>query len=357
MTYKIQSNITLFFLLVLTATITGCNKQSLHGQFDTYEKRLTQLLEERSERLNQSIVHPPNNPTDLTVYALSPSALPEQQTISISDLNALSFCGLSELIAHHNSQLGKLAQPSQRFVYELTLIQRINQCDSTQLNESQQTLLASLKQHKVPQLRQHWYHFLTHSPALTRHFTAGNSNIGFPVERLQQQYFALSSLVKLQNYVQAISNSPQSLKPPSDNTLFELETHLSALDKPQLGNALRAIQYSITRLTHLNAFLHANSTLVACHAKRGNQHQEILNNIFQHYYVKQIQPNLSLITQDVQNIQPLLAALYHFQPQGFQYHYLLTSPQSQLQQLNDAFKQHAQWWVDMRKRCAAVANK
>lgn len=358
MSNRKQLNLGFYLLLILTISISGCNQHSLHGQFETYEERLTQLLEDRAEALKQPVIYPTNITPQANPIALSPSALPEQQTISLSELNALTFCGLGELIAQHNSQLGKLAQPSQRFVYELTLIQRIYQCDITQLNEEQKTLLVSLEQRKVPQLHQHWNHFVTHSAALTRHFSAGSSNVGFPVERLQQQYFALASLVKLQNYVHAISDLPEGGKPPKHNGATKLETHLSELDKPQLGNAIRAVHYSIARLNYLNTLLTANSALVACQAKRSNQHQEILNNIFQHYYVKQIQPNLSLLIQDLQGIQPLVMELYQSQPPAFLDHYSEEGKNNQsiFQEITAAFKQHAKWWVELRKECNTATD-
>lgn len=365
MSIYIQSSHILLIIYICLAFLLGCEQQTLHSQFDTYETRLTTLLKERAETLSL-----PFNPADQvespkTYLPLIPAKVPPQQFISLSELQSLDFCGLEKLIAEHNSPLGKLALPSQKLTYELMLAESILACDTQTLSHQQNEQLTILKTQKLPELVQHWQVFLTQSKALTQHFTAGNSNVSFPIQRLQPQYFALAALVSKQDYIRSITpENGHTIAPkakvatPSQHT--DIEQHLKTLDTPFLGESFRAIHYSTARLKHINALLANNTHLITCQAKRNQNHLAILNNIFQHYYAKQIQPNLSVITQDLQTIQPLLAELYSFQPSQFKQHYFShTQPQhipsaNILTLLNITFKNHAKWWVNIRQQCSTT---
>lgn len=357
-----------FSLWFIVASLAGCDSNTLHGQFDAYENRLLKLLEERGQSLSVDVSYPePSHLPEHSPLKLKKVALPDAKTISLIEFARLDFCGIAKLVAEHNTQLGKLATPSQRFVYELKLLEKITDCDRDVLTKEQASWLNQLADYKTSQLNQHWQYFLTHSSELTQIFQAGSSNINFPVERLQSHFFALSALDNLhKNYrlsssIVEAKTDFQHVETPKKYQQ-NLEISLETLSNPLIGESFRALQYAAKRLDRINWILANNTSLVHCEAKRSHKYQEILQNVFQHFYVKKIQPNLSTLSQDIQSIQPLLDKLYGFQPDNFRHYFFNTEINDELSEtiighLNQSFREHAHWWVAMRKQCESVKTK
>ncbi len=114
---QLQLSCVLLFSLI---SLSSCFSGLFNDKLDQY----AQLME---RNLGISIPSPPT----LTLHYPSRKLLEStisQTTINFSEFNDLNKCGAATLIAQRNTALGKVQLPSQRFIYEVKLLESLQEC-------------------------------------------------------------------------------------------------------------------------------------------------------------------------------------------------------------------------------------
>lgn len=170
------------------------------------------------------------------------------------DVYALRECHITNLVAARNNQLGRVAPPSQRWIYELKLWRRLSACWQSEvperLDEEDRTRLEQLTLTKTEQLPLVSWNSLFDSEEWRRSFSRASS----PLEPgdddpLDGQLDAVSWLREA-----TLNQFNREWQPDSAT----LEGHLKALrDRPLTAEVLRALLLAEQRLSEANALLQA----------------------------------------------------------------------------------------------------
>ena len=118
-------------ILLACAILVGCSDAPNTVNLDYHQRLQTQL--ELADLTPYSDRH------KLKIPELKSA---ESSTISLIQLARLQHCQIGQLIAEHNSQLGKVASPSGDFSYQIQFLQQLPKCLS---NLDDDTLTAELK--------------------------------------------------------------------------------------------------------------------------------------------------------------------------------------------------------------------
>ena len=122
-------------LLLLVILLSGCEPSGPAGDLEEYLGDLERVLEQGAHR-----------PVDYPVLRmpavrdlLSPV---DEDSIDVLDFLRLRSCKLHQLVAERNSVLGKLAEPSQRLIYELKFLDAAEDCLATLVKDQPELAMA-----------------------------------------------------------------------------------------------------------------------------------------------------------------------------------------------------------------------
>lgn len=109
------------FLLLTLSALAGCSETGPAAELSDYVQRLERVLEQGA--------HPFGERDFPRLPAVRDIRLePDRENIDILEFLRIGRCELQQLVAERNSNLGRLAEPSQRLVYELNFIRFGNAC-------------------------------------------------------------------------------------------------------------------------------------------------------------------------------------------------------------------------------------
>ncbi|KZN62147.1 hypothetical protein N473_21615 [Pseudoalteromonas luteoviolacea CPMOR-1] len=317
-------------LLALSTVLLGCSpKPSDTNQ--TYTERLGKVFDSNGLQIDR-----------LSVLPHSATEKPQSSyTISVIDLAKLGHCRVSTHIASHNNQLGKLAKPSEQFKYNLNFIQFAQACiDDDKTPEDVQQALSLAKQEKLAQLYPMLSYVFTHEKELTQFFTLTFSEI--QRETSQGEIHALESLNTLSSLI-------QSLEKPSQAKGDTLTTALEKLNNNDYVQSLitsTRTQIAWNQIT--TAWLDTvNLENKVCPAGKNKKHAKVLNNVFQKFYIQDIQAYQSHLAKRLHDIEP------HFETfsEKFGQHNYPNLITPLLRELKESAKEHVYWWQNFYKVC------
>lgn len=271
------------------------------------------------------------------------TTLPSPITISILELGQLDHCKLSQLIASHNNQLGKTAYPSELLKYQLAFVKQLTHCTETLSDEDnalKQTLLASFaqKQQALPAYFDNMVsaerEFLAQFRLTAAEFSSNDN------QDVQQAFSALAYFTNLKQQLltQTYEDIDESLITASLQALNN-NTAIPAI----LSSSLRQINFN-------NSATAALQTLDLTSLCNNPEKAQIASNVFQKFFIKQLQPYQAALTSNLESLSPRLYFLLNEQPK---LNFLFDSehPNALLNQLKASAKQHVGWWQKFYQTC------
>ncbi|WP_159065011.1 DUF3080 family protein [Thaumasiovibrio subtropicus] len=330
-----------FAYLFCFLPLIGCGEERADDVFDTYLNRLSNVID----------VDVP------TVKPVPPVSLPMKRelkldiapiTIGLLDAYELRQCGAFQLIAERNSVLGKVQNEITQLQYEIRLLNALAQClPSVSIELRQQ--LAPIYTQKQAQISQHhwnavsldeeWQNFLR--PTLKSF--AINSSEGF-IEAEQILMIMLEIRQQL--------DDPQNINSELLDTLPSKQALIYQND--YIGRLYTSIYRADIALTKANLLLSQFDPKRHCGPKRNQTRAEYLRNVFDKFYVAQLQPYLARIDSEFRHLQPLLAEIYQppadvadtFQP--YQQQLIVGDAHRSMRTKLDT---HVAYWQSLFKHC------
>ncbi len=233
--------------VVLLLMLSGCNGG---GESDAllldYQNRLAELLE----------LEPParQSPGNIGAFPDRDQRLfeiPETRG-GLLDVYALRECHITNLVAQRNNQLGRVAQASQRWLYELTLWRRLDACWDSEvplsLAEADRERLANLTDTKTEQLPRASWNALFDSDEWVKNFSRASSVLG--PDDIEPPPAQLKALAYLR---EAVLHQFDPDWHPDSSTL---EGHLKALQsRPFTAELLRTLLLAEQRLEEASSLI------------------------------------------------------------------------------------------------------
>ncbi len=247
-------------LLLLIGWLAGCTDGAAERRLQDYQHRLASHL----------ALSPPEPATPANI-----GDFPERQARrfpleeirhSLIDVYALRGCHISQLVAKRNNQLGRVAAPSQRWLYELKLWRRLNDCWNTNVPDSldadDRQRLARLTQLKTERLPRASWNALFDSSEWVDSFSRASSPL--PPDALSAVDEQLPALAYLREAAK------RQFDPGWTPDSATLERHLNTLrQRPLTAELLRALQLAEQRLTEASSLLEtALARAEECHTAR-----------------------------------------------------------------------------------------
>ncbi|WP_409425233.1 MULTISPECIES: DUF3080 family protein [unclassified Pseudoalteromonas] len=315
----------------------GCSEQPSEAN-KTYLSRLSSTLqvpEPNTNSLQQLTLIEP-------VKALQPAI-----KIGITELAGISQCKLNVLISEHNNQLGKTATAASQLKYQIDFIQSAQNCLNSLDKQSKiYNKIAAAKTQKQAQLTQFFNNMLFSEPEL-------NSSWQLTGQELNTQPAGFSDTVeglkKLTTIKQLIENQ-NSMAINSDDILSALEPLNRYKFNQQLIQAARE-QISLNHAA--TQFVNTLTLEDICPKGKNKQQAKIVSNIFNKYYLKQIQPYQAQLSGYLETLQPMYLKLWFNQAVSSEEINALLDPSANnlLTQLKSSAKEHVIWWQKFYKTC------
>lgn len=236
--------------LLIAALLVGC------GGSGEGEALLTSYQRDLAEALGQ----PEPQPTDPVNIGAFPDRrerlfdIPETRE-GMLDVYALRECHITSLVAARNNQLGRVAPPSQRWIYELELWRRLHACWHSEvpaaLSKNSRDRLARLTMAKTEQLPLVSWNTLFDSDEWTGSFSRASS----PLE--PDSSAAMEGQLAAIEWLHAATLNQFSQEWQHESST--LEGHLDTLRRrPLTAEVLRALLLAERRLGEANALLEAS---------------------------------------------------------------------------------------------------
>ncbi|MBB3142704.1 DUF3080 family protein [Halomonas organivorans] len=237
--------------------LNGCGEGPAGALLGDYQQRLAAALD----------LAPPTKarPTNIGDFP-GPDArlftLPETRE-GLLDVFALRGCHIANLVAGRNNQLGKVAAPSQRWLYELALWRRLSGCWNTEvpatLGDNDKARLARLTQLKTDQLPRASWNALFASSEWVDSFSRASSPL--PPDALSEVDVQLPALA----YLREATLHQFDRRWEADSAT--LEGHLKTLqERPLTAELLRALMLAERRLSEASRLLETALEDEACPA-------------------------------------------------------------------------------------------
>ncbi len=325
-------------MLVSILLTTACSEQPS----DTYH--------EYQSRLANALSSPVPTNAQLTNIKLNPQLLLSQTQLNVSilQLAQLSSCALSTLIAQHNSQLGKVATPATKLIYQIEFIKTAPTCLRTldKTSNSYQQIQAALH-YKQAQLPAYFMQFLYAEAELKQSWQLTHYELDTNLNGLVETELALQQLANIKNQITA-------------EQYQQINTHhiyksLEQLNRFNFNQALITAVRKQTQLNNVTTNYLADIDLTSlCNPIKNKKQAQIVSNVFKKYYLTQLQPYQAQLTGALERLMPLYRALWlqsdhvdnalapMLQP---------TKSNNLLNGLKQSAKEHVIWWQKFYKTC------
>ena len=318
--------------------LTSCTKAPSSVN-DTYLQRLANTLNLESDE------PPPLVPLKLN----SPPVLNKAKiTLGIVELAGISRCNLNVVISEHNNQLGKTATAAGRLKYQIDFIQEAEQCLSTlEIDSPVYKKINEAKEQKQAHLMHYFNLMLFKEPELNRTWSLTSSELSSKAAGFSDTQAALNKLITIKNQIK--SNDFNKIN--TDNIYSALEQ----LNKFRFNQILiQSVRQQIV-LNHLATQLVTTLNLdEMCISGRNKKTAKIISNVFQKFYLDQIQPYQASLTGYLEVLQPMYYQLWFEQSVTPEQINKLLAPNSQhnlLNQLKTSAVDHVVWWQKFYKTC------
>ena len=317
--------------------LTSCSQQPyIERTLEQYQSRLANVLD---TSVPESIATSPFSTKTSVKTSEGPSQtrIESESKIKLNEFYQLPECGIKPLIAERNTTLGKLQTPSQRYIYETRLLNKLVKCRSD--DPEQQQLINKLTRLKNQHRRESWQKLLAQSTEIRTALTTGNAHFS----KNDNHDFAVQSWLQLK------ALSPEALlNEQEDKLVSSLEGILKSIsDSKTPARLSNTHELLAQRLPEITRFLRQHTDGFQCQNHKEKQQAEYLQNVFNLFFIEEIQPLGSKMNKWYYNLDPVLAELL----QNEHYNTQLVSHQTQFSQYQQAIKEHVIFWQQLFKRC------
>jgi hypothetical protein len=336
---NIKQLVLVCILLILTATMLSACTEAPSNTNNTYIKRLENITDNKSEDL------PALNSLKLNpLTELNNSKI----TLGIVELAGISSCNLNVVISEHNNQLGKTATAAGRLKYQIDFIQHANSClaslDKTSVTYKK---ISEAKNQKQADLLHYFNAALIEEPELNRTWSLTASELSKEPAGFSDTIEAMRKLTA----IKAQLAQAQFDKINTDAIYQALET----LNKYRFNQSLiKSVRQQIRLNKIASGLVHNINLSTLCPVGKNKDKAKIMNNIFQKFYLSQIQPYQAQLIGFLEVLQPLLNQLWYQERVTTNEINQLIKANSNinlLNQLKSSAKQHVIWWQEFYKTC------
>ncbi|MGR5109179.1 DUF3080 domain-containing protein [Vibrio jasicida] len=331
----VRSSLVAAALVLPTTLLSGCNDwfNPEKAVFEKYNQRLANVLDTSESELEASraVTIPDKRELFQELPRLSLGLLESYQ---------LRQCGLFNLLAEKNSQLGKVQDAFYDFDYQTNLLRTLNGCMSDYpLSDEENTKLNGLYDQKWHHLTVHLDNMLLTSDAMRKQLTGSE---WLPLKSKDQVAHVRDAFLALDEMYQtpyrALSRLP-------DVTIVNYQEEI---EKTRLVGRL---YYTLIDATHwleqTTHMLEANQDKIICGANRDTTQFRYLRNVFQTIYVAEVQPYMAYVDSTYQQLDGGLSLVEkRMQAHGANYG---------IEKAHDQFREetmkHVQFWKNLFKRC------
>lgn len=235
-----------FRAIALSTLLTGCGDNPAEQRWQSYQQQLTDDLSvadiQRADPINIG---------DFPERADRLIDIPETRD-SLLNVYALRECQITSLVAARNNQLGRVAPPSQQWLYERTLWQRLSTCWNSdvpdQLSDENRARLYQLTMTKTTQLPAVSWNAIFDSSEWVKSFSRASQPLAYADLRDVSRH-----LVAI-DYLKQMTLHQFDLDWQHDSST--LENHLKTLqERPLTAEVLRALLLATQRLNEANTLL------------------------------------------------------------------------------------------------------
>jgi len=329
------------FLLIF---LGACGKEnSTQAIFDNYLYRLSNTLdvETDSDIYHNDILRYPSK--SQLIYAIP------RASINILEFLQLSPCGLQRLIGERNSSLGKLMDGYHRLLYDVKFIRLAEKCLADMEPEDElYKELQILLNYKKKYLKQMQWNATFATKEFAQLFST-SAQILTPIEIESRA----SELIQGLEYLIAWQISPSVASPKLEQAFRAIETG------KYLGRVRLTMRSSVQMLRQADTLLKSRlDERPLCFKGRGNRRFDTLKNVFQQFYIAEVQLRL---TQLHRQSAELLERIHRLQSQGVPnaaftafWNEVYISENSEWQVFNRSVLQHSKSWQAIFKQCGYV---
>ncbi|MGR5444883.1 DUF3080 domain-containing protein [Vibrio jasicida] len=331
----VRSSLVAAALVLPTTLLSGCNDwfNPEKAVFEKYNQRLANVLDTSESELEASpaVTIPDKRELFQELPRLSLGLLESYQ---------LRQCGLFNLLAEKNSQLGKVQDAFYDFDYQTNLLRTLNGCLSDYpLSDEENTKLNGLYDQKWHHLTVHLDNMLLTSDAMRKQLTGSE---WLPLESKDQVAHVRDAFLALDEMYQTPYRTLSRLP---DVTIVNYQEEI---EKTRLVGRL---YYTLIDATHwleqTTHMLEANQDKIICGANRDTTQFRYLRNVFQTIYVAEVQPYMAYLDSTYQQLAGGLSLVEkRMQAHGANYG---------IEKAHDQFREetmkHVQFWKNLFKRC------
>jgi len=319
--------------------MAGCTEQPRDIHLE-YQNRLSNIVNKpqvKAEKLS--------NISQPMLEQLNESKI----SVGVLQLAQLNKCALSTLIAEHNSQLGKLATPASKLIYQIEFIKAAPAClkilDET--SNTYQQINASLIDKKTL-LTKHFKHFLYNDVELKKTWQLTHYELGTNFNGLVETELALKRIATIKEQIDARNYQ--------DINTQHIYKSLEQLNHFNFNQALITASRNQTHLNDLTTnYLKNNIELnTLCDPLKNKKQAQVISNIFKKFYLEQLQPYQSQLTGALERLMPYYQTLWgdSIDNQDNLSNLLLDkSTDNLLNRLKESAKHHVVWWQGFYKQC------
>ncbi|MBQ4799058.1 DUF3080 family protein [Pseudoalteromonas sp. MMG006] len=325
-------------LILFSFLLVGCNKAPSDTN-KTYVERLSSTLDVAAIE-----------PNLLKQLSLLPPAPLEKNniTLSIVELAGISHCKLNVLISEHNNQLGKTASAAGKFKYQINFIQSAQIClNSLDKNSPIFSKIQKAKTYKQTHLMHYFNTMLFKERELNQTWQLTSTELNKEPAGYSDTLHALKQLVIIKEQI-----STQQFNSINANAIFSA---LEQLNKYQFNQALiQSARMQVVLNNSATDFVKTLDLNDLCPEGKHNKKAKIISNVFQKFYLKDIQPYQAQLTGYLEELQPLYKELWFGQSITSESINNLIKPKSNTNLLNllkSSAKNHVIWWQRFYKTC------
>ncbi|GGY10796.1 hypothetical protein GCM10007160_42390 [Litchfieldella qijiaojingensis] len=343
--------------LACLAMLLGCGRQGPGDALLTdYQQRLAEALD-----IEHPIPEPPANIGGFPDQDERLFDIPEIRE-DLLDIYALRECHITSLIARRNNQLGRVAAPSQRWLYELELWRRLHECWHSEVPESlaenDRLRLQRLTETKTDQLPRASWNALFASSEWVGSFSRASSPLA------PEDEIPLAESLEALDYLRI--GAERQFDPDWEADSSTLEGHLKTLQRePLTARILRSLMLASLRLEEANAMLVAAlGSPPTCPLEQGDIDTERLLSIFQQHFKAEVHPYLEDIADKarawLEAINALLEAHEVSRPAVADYRQAwlsLDNPEAPWPRFQEATQTHTRHWQRIRRTCDSPAKE
>ncbi|PLT23642.1 DUF3080 family protein, partial [Pseudoalteromonas sp. MelDa3] len=260
----------------------------------------------------------------------------------------ISQCKLNVLISEHNNQLGKTASAAGQLKYQINFIKSAQVCLNTlDKNSPSYTKILAAKNYKETHLMHFFNTMLFKEPELNRTWQLTSNELTTEPAGFSDTVLALKQLVLIKQQIKA-----KEFSEINSNSIFSA---LEQLNKFQFNQALiQSVRKQVVLNNNATQFVKTLNFNTLCPQGKNNKNAKIISNVFQKFYLKEIQPYQAQLTGYLEALQPLYNELW--------FNESISSPQinnlvktdsasNLLNLLKSSAKKHVVWWQVFYKTC------